>query len=133
MIPLTKPNNCTCPYPEMIARNMNGHHFDCPAYEDRERELRMLAEMVKSGDLRPVIAPPMAIGYSLEAVLNLILVNDIKLTISGCLGKFEVTIVKNSKFRAKNHMSDAREIAAWIMTISEATCGPLTMEDQTSD
>ena len=29
---LTKPNDCTCHFPEVIARNMHGHALECPVY-----------------------------------------------------------------------------------------------------
>ncbi len=29
---LTKPINCTCRYPQVVARNMNGHDETCPVY-----------------------------------------------------------------------------------------------------
>lgn len=32
MSEFVKPTNCTCAYPEIIVRNMNGHSEDCPVY-----------------------------------------------------------------------------------------------------
>lgn len=33
-----KPKNCTCRYPEVILRNMNGHDPSCPVYIEWHKE-----------------------------------------------------------------------------------------------
>lgn len=35
---LAKPPGCTCPYPKLVARNMNGHALDCPIYIEWAKE-----------------------------------------------------------------------------------------------
>ncbi len=44
----TKPVNCTCDYPSVIARNMNGHDTNCPVYI--EWALKHLAGFFPSED-----------------------------------------------------------------------------------
>ena len=34
-----KPFNCTCQYPEIVFRNMNGHDVSCPVYQEWYKEV----------------------------------------------------------------------------------------------
>jgi len=36
---LVKPPGCTCQYPRVVCRNMNGHHPSCPIFQAWRRRL----------------------------------------------------------------------------------------------
>ena len=60
-----KPANCTCRYPEIICRNMNGHAPDCPVYIEWAKSFDAEAE-AGQGEGRILIS--MKNGHVIDAL-----------------------------------------------------------------